>query len=70
MQEMWLFGQLDTVRTNEKFKETEERARTLAGLVEGFVKGLGVGGDVGERSGGEGGAGAGGGGGGGSEENL
>ena len=42
MQEMWLFGQLDTVRTSEKFKDTEEQAKMLAGLVERLVKGLGV----------------------------
>lgn len=42
MQEMWLFGQLDTVRTSEKFKDTEKQAKILAGLVERVVKGLGM----------------------------
>ena len=56
MQELWLFGQLDTVKTDDKFKDTEERAKTLAGLVEGLVKGMGVDGGVAEQtSGNEGG---------------
>ena len=42
MQEMWLFGQLDTVRTSETVKDTEEQAKILAGLVERIVRGLGV----------------------------
>ena len=52
MQELWLFGQLDTVKNNDKLKDTEERAKTLAGIVERVVKGLGVdAGDAGQRDG-------------------
>ena len=48
MQELWLFGQLNTVQpqngdSTTEFAKTEDRARTLAELVQEAVRGLGVG---------------------------
>jgi hypothetical protein len=38
MQELWLFGQLDTLGVSKKEEKAEEDARRIAELIEGLVK--------------------------------